>query len=98
MIGTEAAATYRAIMQHPFVKVPSVEKQWQYPTHPLRAMWSTTLYSIFQGADPGTALAELQHKGEVYLSCIALANLSEGDPSYFERVEECSLNADPNYK
>jgi ABC-type glycerol-3-phosphate transport system substrate-binding protein len=98
VIGAEAAATYRAVMQQPFVEIPSVEKQWQYPTHPLRTMWSKTLYSIFQGADPVAALAELQEKGEAYLSCITLANLREGDPSYFERVEECALNADPNYK
>lgn len=98
-IGLDAAIAYRAAMQQPTMVTPEneTEQAWQFPIYPLRLMWSATLVTIFNGANPGLALDELQRKGEVYLNCIDLANLSEGTPSYSERVDECALQADSNY-
>ena len=99
VIGVDAAAAYRAVMQQPFPETPAnqIAADRQFPVYPLRTMWSTTLVSIVGGADPASALDALQARAEVYLDCIALANLSQSTPSHVEKVEACALQADPNY-
>lgn len=92
-VGAEAAAAYRAVMSQPYLEPVPVERQWQYPAPPLGVLLSNALYAIFNGSDPVPALAELQRQAEVYFECIGQASVTQEDPLYYEKVEQCNQQA-----
>jgi ABC-type glycerol-3-phosphate transport system substrate-binding protein len=90
-VGEEVAEVYLFSVEHSQDMPRILTEQWTWPGY----QWLRRAYGeVAQGATPEAALAEAQHKAEVYYTCL------EGSQGFADEAlqKSCAEKADPDFQ